>query len=150
HDPEYRGDIRHAPKIDVRAQAMASQGDLDSRKLVHLLEFAHDRLPPEERALLSRIAAFRSPVSFETLSALSAAKPGKAAKRKEREALKAQLRALVDRGLLFAVEDGAAFDLHPAVRGHVYERLGDKKEMHARLRDHFAGVPPAEKVDRLE
>ena len=62
------------------------------------------------------------------------------------------LRDLTGRGLLHHDRKENRFDLHPIVRRYAYDRLSkkDRKKAHTRLRDYFEGVPPVEKVTRLE
>jgi hypothetical protein len=66
--------------------------------------------------------------------------------------LDADLRDLIERGLLHHDKRDARFDLHPIVRRYAYDRLAaaDRAVAHIRLRDYFAAVPPPDKVTRLE
>ncbi len=156
------GDIAAAKRLDV-------SGDLIQRQH-HVLETAYNSLAPSRRALLGRIACFRSPVSYETLKALAdteinAKTPrSKGAKKAEKRNstplrlgdfalnLDADLRDLVARGLLHRDVREGRFDLHPIVRRYAYDRLAapDRAAAHTRLRDYFAAVPKPDKVTRLE
>jgi len=160
-DFQQPGDIAAARRLDV-------SGDLVQRQH-HVLETAYDSLGPSRRALLGRIACFRSPVSYETLKALAleetnAKTPGrKGAKKKKRITppvrprdfeltLDADLRDLVARGLVHHDVRESRFDLHPIVRRYTYDRLAapDRTAAHTRLRDYFAALPEPDKVTRLE
>ena len=66
-DFQQPGDISAAKRLDVG-------GDLVQRQH-HVLEQAYNSLTPERQKLLSRIACFRSPVSYEALCAVAAASP---------------------------------------------------------------------------
>ena len=157
-DFEQPGDIAAAKRLDV-------SGDLVQRQH-HVLETAYDSLTPERRALLSRIACFRSPVKYDALKALAETEStpkkqkgkGKKAKAVSTSSspgissLEADLRDLVARGLLHHDTKEGRFDLHPIVRRYAYDRLAapDRAAAHTRLRDYFAAVPPPDKVTRLE
>ena len=136
-DLQQPGDIAAARRLDV-------SGDLVQRQH-HVLEAAYDSLTPARRALLGRIACFRSPVSFDALKALAETPGGGAT-------LDSDLRDLIGRGLLHHDTREGRFDLHPIVRRYAYDRLTapDRAAAHARLRDYFAAVPEADKVTRLE
>ncbi len=135
-DFEQLGDIAAAKRLDV-------SGDLVQRQH-HVLEAAYDRLAPSRRALLSRIACFRSPVAYAALQAL--AEPGSPTP------LDTDLHDLLARGLLHHDPREGRFDLHPIVRRYAYDRLAtpDRAAAHNRLRDYFAAVPASDKVTRLE
>ena len=137
-DPQQPGDIAAAKRLDVSGNLVARQH--------HVLETAYDSLTPGRRALLSRIACFRSPVKYEALKAVAEAAE------KSSATLDADLRDLVARGLLHHDKEGGRFDLHPIVRRYAYDRLAapDCAAAHTRLRDYFAAVPKPDKVTRLE
>jgi len=129
-DKRTPGDIRVAGRHPVLAE-------LKGKEQHHILEVAYNALDKQKRALLSRIAAFRSPMTYEALSAVSPyRKP---------EQLDAALQELIDRGLLFFDPERGRYDLHPVVRRYAYDRLADKEGVHSRLRDYFAAVPAPEK-----
>jgi tetratricopeptide (TPR) repeat protein len=164
-DFEQPGDMAAAKRLDV-------SGDLVQRQH-HVLKVAYESLTPERRALLGRIACFRSPVKYEALKALALAEEegrggvGERGRRGEVESgsvspspslplsashLDAGLRDLVARGLLHHDTKQGRFDLHPIVRRYAYDRLAapDRAAAHTRLRDYFAAVPKPDKVTRLE
>ncbi|MHC4177092.1 MAG: hypothetical protein ACYSWU_06280, partial [Planctomycetota bacterium] len=94
--------------------------------------------------LLSRIGAFRSPVDYDAISAIS--------RLDDRRATKAAVRDLVARGLLLFHQQQHRYDLHPIVRQYAYDRLTDRQSVHTSLRDYFAAVPQPEtrEVERVE
>ena len=121
-DTRTPGDIAAAPRHDVHADLIQRQH--------HVLEQSYDALPKRERALLSRIAAFRNPMTYEALSIFNTL--GNEAR------FDAALEDLRVRGLLQRDVARNRYDLHPIVRHYAYERLTDKTGVHRRLRDYFA------------
>jgi len=96
----------------------------------------------DRRNLLSRIAAMRGPVDFETAKVLS--------QDKDEDELEEALGELEERGLLFRQKDMDNYDLHPIVRQYAYDRLGDKATTHKVLRDYFDTVPKPDKIKGLD
>jgi tetratricopeptide (TPR) repeat protein len=125
HDPARPGDVSLAAEYSPLP-------DLVPREH-HILALAYDALRPALRELLSRLAAFRSPVEYEAVKAISPWED-------ERE-LKGALRELVERGLLLFDRERRRNDLHPIVRRYAYDRLADKEGVHTRLCDYFAALP---------
>ena len=128
-DKRTPGDIRVADRHPVLPE-------LKGKEQHHILEVAYNALDEQKQALLSRIAAFRSPMTYDALSVFSPYA--------DAEQFDAALQELMDRGLLFCDQDRGRYDLHPIVRRYAYDRLRDKKGVHSRLRDYFAAVPPPE------
>jgi hypothetical protein len=128
-DFQQPGDIAAATRLDV-------SGDLIQQQH-HVLETAYNSLTAARRALLGRIACFRSPVKYEALQALAASKQSVAvqkgkSKKKASPALQlaasagdldSDLRDLVARGLLHHDTREGLFDLHPIVRRYAYDRV---------------------------
>jgi tetratricopeptide (TPR) repeat protein len=133
-DFQQPGDIAAAKRLDV-------SGDLVQRQH-HVLKQAYDSLAPARQKLLSSVACFRWPVSYDTLKAAA----------ESEDTLDRDLRELVIRGLLNHDVKERRFDLHPIVRHYAYDRLAapDRAATHTRLRDYFAAVPKVAKVTRLE
>ncbi len=129
-DRQQPNDIRVAERHPLRAE----MSDKDRRS--HILEAAYEALDEDRRQLLGRIAAFRGPVSHDTLYVLDDSG--------NEQAFEAALDELESRGVLFFDPNGAVYDLHPVVRRYAYERLTDRQGVHARLRDHFAADPTPE------
>jgi tetratricopeptide (TPR) repeat protein len=134
-DPRTPGDIRVADRHPVLPE-------LKGKEQHHILEVAYNALDEQKQALLSRIAAFRSPMTYEALAILN--------EYGSDSEFDAALDELMDRGLLFRAGD--RYDLHPIVRQHAYDRLTDKAGIHSRLRGHFAALPAPEedKVQSVE
>jgi tetratricopeptide (TPR) repeat protein len=133
-DPERPGDIVvaedwHPPENLVRREH-------------HILQLAYDTMAKDRRDLLSRIAAMRGPVDYDTAKALSTYD--------DENELKDALRELVARGLLLRREGQVHYDLHPIIRQYAYDRLGDKAATHETLKDYFDTVPKPEKIEGLD
>jgi tetratricopeptide (TPR) repeat protein len=99
----------------------------------HILALAYDSLDEPLRQLLSRLAAFRSPVDYDVAATLSPF-DGK------RE-LGLAFQELMNRGLLYFDEGGLRYDLHPIVRRYAYRHLVNKENVHSQLMDYLATVP---------
>jgi tetratricopeptide (TPR) repeat protein len=136
-DKRTPGDISVADRYPVLPE-------LKGKEQHHILEVAYDTLTKPNRTLLSLVAAFRSPVDYDAVALLS---PYKGKNKSEK--LNAAIDELTARGLIFFDRGKAQYDLHPIVRQYAYDRLRDKEGVHTRLRDYFAAVPQAEKVDSL-
>jgi hypothetical protein len=121
-DLQQPGDIAAARGLDV------SGGDHEGRPYMiarqhHVLEQAYASLPADRRRLLSQIACFRSPVSYEALCAV--AQTSEVSKTSE-VSCDAALRDLIARGLLHHDRATNRYDLHPIVRCYAYDRLTAK------------------------
>ena len=137
-------------KGDIKASGR--QTVLDKLKGKHghdILAVAYDEMSAGRRELLSRIAAFRSPMDYEALREV--ARPtglvGKLLKRSLWS--DAALDELEGRGLLLRDPDGERYDLHPIVRRYAYDRLADKAGVHGRLREYFEARPAPKRVETL-
>jgi hypothetical protein len=119
----------------------------------NILDLSYNSLTPNEQALLSRIAAFRSPVPYIAISALTVFKSELEIRQnsdsledqkltvfKSEQELQEELQILVKRGLLFFERERGFFDMHPIVRSYAYERLTSKENIHARLRSYFVTI----------
>ena len=129
-DAKMPGDIASAPRHDVHDDLVQRQH--------HVLEQSYDALPNSERALLSRVAAFRSPMTYDALAIFN--EHGSEAK------FGAELKDLQARGLMQRDTAINRYDLHPIVRHYAYDRLTDKKGVHTRLRDYFSKIPIPEQA----
>lgn len=124
-DTRTPGDIAAAPRHDVHADLVQRQH--------HVLEQSYNALPDKERTLLSRLAAFRSAMTYEALAIFN--------EFDDDATLDAALNDLQDWQLLQRDTAHNRYDLHPIVRRYSYERLADKERVHARLHDYFAKIP---------
>jgi tetratricopeptide (TPR) repeat protein len=118
----------------------------------HVLAFALRGLNDTARDVLHKIAAFRMPATYDTLTALLV---GDGKPFADETALVAALTELEDRGLLGWDRRANRYDLHPIVRGVVWGRLGqdDRRGVYASLHAHFETVPMIDdhlKVNSLE
>ncbi|MFN8479456.1 MAG: hypothetical protein U0074_16700, partial [Kouleothrix sp.] len=129
------GDIRVASQYQVLPE-------LKGQAQHHILQIAYDQLDAPKRGLLSRLAAFRSPMPYDALAALN--------NYTDSARFDQALDELEQRGLLFFDRQQARYDLHPVVRGYAYERLANKSRVHTRLYDYFAALPPPEKIQSLD
>ncbi|MDA0244038.1 MAG: hypothetical protein OT477_11525 [Chloroflexi bacterium] len=159
HDPHTPNDLRTTARYDPTTDLLG--------KRQHILTCAYDSLPPTAQDLLSRLAAFRSRVSWETIEpAFSTPVPLKRswwkqlfAKRKkeifplwDKTSVQADLKRLEERGFLQCTRiphNPAQYDLHPIVRRYAYDRLRNVAETHAQLVGYFEAVPKADKVQTL-
>jgi tetratricopeptide (TPR) repeat protein len=124
HDPERPGDVLLARDYAPVEKAVSRN--------THILKRAYESLAEPVRALLSSLAAFRSPVNYDAVRSIS----GFA----QEDALKNALRELVDRGLLFFIPASPArYDLHPVVRQYAYDRLTNAPAVALKIRDYFSG-----------
>ena len=133
-DPRMRGDIRAAGRHSVLDK-------LRGKEQHHILQVAYDEMDEEKRNLLSRFAAFRSPMDYEALLHLNPFE--------SEDEFEQTLEELESRGLLFIEQESGRYDLHPIVRQYAYDRLGDKEGVHSRLRDYFDAVPAPDKVESV-
>ena len=133
-DRRMRGDIKASGRHTVLDKLKGKHGH-------DILEVAYDEMSAERRELLSRIAAFRSPMDYEALEAVATLKGAE---------LDAALDELEARGLLLRDADGARYDLHPIVRQYAYDRLADKAGVHGRLREYFEARPAPQRVETLD
>jgi tetratricopeptide (TPR) repeat protein len=129
------------------AQRLNVMGDLKQQQH-HVLEVAYNSLTPARQKLLSKIACFRSGVSYDALHALQETSDVS----KTSEVFDTDLHDLLARGLLHRDEKTNRYDLHPIVRRYAYDRLttSDLTAAHAQLRDYFAAVPTPDKVQTLD
>jgi tetratricopeptide (TPR) repeat protein len=118
----------------------------------HVLEFALRGLDDKAREALHVIAAFRMPARYDTLAALLISE-GKACS--DEHGLDKVLTELEDRGLIGWDKRANRYDLHPIVRGVVWNGLGDdtRRGIYTSLHEHFEALPMIddwEKVSSLE
>jgi tetratricopeptide (TPR) repeat protein len=139
NDPELQGEIRYAPRIGLAQMSTGSLEDRDTQKLTHLLRFAYDRLrnPADDqddslRELMRQIAGFQSAVTFERLAGSMVPI--------DREALKAHLTALCNRGLLSFNEEKRAYETHPSIRRYFSDKLRTRKSKHEEIWGHLVAA----------
>jgi tetratricopeptide (TPR) repeat protein len=130
------GDIAAAPRHNVHANLIQRQH--------HILEQSYNALTEKARALLSRIAAFRNPMTYDAIAIFNDFG--------DERNFNAALDELQERGLLQRDLQHDRYDLHPIVRHYTYDRLTDKMGVHSRLRDYFANIPTPDenKIQSIE
>jgi hypothetical protein len=96
----------------------------------HILDVAFETLSSDRQEILTRVAAFRGPISYEALTLFKTPPNG--------SRFDLLLDELEDRGLLIYDRDRKVYELHPVVRQYAYDRLTNKAETHRQLRDYFA------------
>ena len=141
------GDVRVAERNPIPLELLGQD------RQHHILQVSYDALGRPGRELLSKLAAFRSTMDYQTIEAVFGRRGGEGsgpvatARRMvaaallggRRRDLGTSLRELTNRGLLF--REGNRYDIHPVVRQYAYARLTDKEGVHAILRDYFAEIP---------
>ena len=144
------GDIRVAERNPMTLELR------DRDRQNHILQVSYDALGRPKRRLLSRLAAFRPTIDYQTIESVfggrrregtgpvTAARRMLAAAGLERRPtdLRASLGELTNRGLLF--REGSNYDIHPVVRQYAYARLTDKEGVHTSLMNYFAEIPAPE------
>jgi hypothetical protein len=105
----------------------------------HVLAFALQGLNPEARQLLNTIAAFRAPTDYQTVAAIFAQQVPKGSAIQLDEVLT----ELEDRGLVGWDKRFNTYDLHPVVRGVVWESLDvtAQSNVYEAVLSHFQSVP---------
>jgi len=148
-----------------------SELDLKNAK-THVLEYALRGLPDEHRKVLHTIAAFRMPATWDTLRALlvesdRGPQPTPTAESQGAEelaeirtpklcatdnALDLILTELEDRGLVGWDKKSNRYDLHPIVRGVVWQALDSqsRKGIYADLQTYFDAVPRPPNYSKIE
>ncbi len=135
----------------------------------HVLEQSYAGLAPESKALLGRLACFRSSVTYDTLAAVEKEERAKQNflsrmfSGKPKLDLETALDDLAARGLvhcslvskpdsLIPNSQSLIYDLHPIVRRYAYDRLTapERTGVHVILIVYFDAVPKPEKVEKLE
>jgi tetratricopeptide (TPR) repeat protein len=119
----------------------------------HVLAFALQGLSAAQRYVLHTIAAFRMPATWETLRAVLVGKEQKPCQ--DDRALDVTLTELEDRGLVGWDKAANRYDLHPIVRGVVWQALDARarRDIYGALYSYFGAAPrpPAwENVESLE
>jgi tetratricopeptide (TPR) repeat protein len=106
----------------------------------HVLAHALGNLEPKAQELLQTVAAFRSPTDYDTLLALFTGAQGR---KWPVETLDNLLTQLEDRGLLGWDRPNNRYDLHPIVRGVVWNGLDQaaRRGVYSTLHSYFEAIP---------
>ncbi len=107
----------------------------------HVLAFALRGLSAAPRQVLHTIAAFRMPATWDTLRAVLVGAEDEPCR--DEPALDATLTELEDRGLVGWDKAANRYDLHPIVRGVVWQALdtGARRERYSALQRYFDAAP---------
>ena len=129
------------------------RGAVAKNARTHVLEFALRGLRTAQRDVLHTIAAFRMPATWETLHTLLVGEEQKPCQ--DDGVLDVTLTELEDRGLVGWDKTANRYDLHPIVRGVVWQALDVRaqQDIYHALHRYFdaAPRPPAwENVESLE
>ena len=116
--------------------------------MVHVLEFALRGLTERDEKVLQTIAAFRMPTSYDTLAAVLVGEEKACANEPELDAV---LNELEDRGLVGWDKRANRYDLHPIVRGVVWNGSGNdaRHGVYENLRAHLEAVPMIDDWQRV-
>ena len=123
-------DIKAAPSCDPIQK-------LEQREH-HILELAYDQLTPLLKELLSRLAAYRSPVNFSAVEIINPYT--------EKTQLKEALIELEKRNLIWHNRERGNYDMHQVVREYAYRLLDNKVGIHKQLRDYYNSIAESEKT----
>lgn len=120
----------------------------------HVLGYAMQGLDAASRKLLETVAAFRMPVSYEMLFDIIKGKQGflanivanlsgRTSLISDEKVFDRVLKNLEDRGLLGWDKSANRYDLHPIVRGVVWEMLNAdaRRTVYQSLHSHFEAIP---------
>ena len=115
-------------------------------KVEHVLEFALRGLSEKQRTVLATIIAFRVLPDYDTIAAVLA---GEGKPCKDEHELDEALTELEDRGLLGWDKRANRYDLHPIVRGVLWNGLSEdtRQGVYSGLYTHFEAVPMIEYDD---
>jgi hypothetical protein len=130
--------------FDAWYQAVGRHLQLDDKDLVSrqasVLQAAVEDLDPAVFQLLSQLAAFRYPVDYAAVKAISPFRI-----EGEPDAglapLHAALSTLEERGLVQWDRQHNRYDLHPVVRAYAYSKLEDKQATYAQVKSYFEALP---------
>jgi hypothetical protein len=115
------------------------------QRKTHVLQYSLRGLPPQARQVLVNLAAFRMPVTYDTLAALLAGEGGPFARPSE---LHAALGELEERGLAGWDRRANRYDVHPVVRGVVWHGLSRVRReiVHKNIHAHLNALPTVMKL----
>jgi tetratricopeptide (TPR) repeat protein len=121
--------------------------------MTHVLHFALHRLTERTLRTLRIIAAFRMPAQYDTIVALLIGEyAGKKVVIKNEQELDVVLTELEDRGLLGWDKRANRYDLHPIVRGVVWNEMGNdiRKGVYESLHTHFRAFPSVNDRNKIK
>lgn len=112
----------------------------------HVLQFALQELSAEGYKVLNTVAAFRTPATYDVLSALLVGADMPFASENDLDGV---LEELEDRGLIGWDRIGNRYDLHPIVRGVTWDTLpqNQKAGVYSGLQGYFQAIPGIDEHD---
>lgn len=112
----------------------------------HILAYALQGLSEAERKVLHTVAAFRMPATYDTLSALLV---GNDKLYQAEQKLDEVLSDLEDRGLLGWDKRANRYDLHPIVRGVIWNLLSkvERKHYYEQFEMYFQSIPKINEIN---
>ncbi len=125
-------DLKHP--YDIVTWTMHNPLPKELPKEHNIFELAYDSLGKKKRNLISKLAAFRNPMDYQSMVIFQRGFGNQ-------QEFDDALIDLVDRGLLLRDLTTNKFDLHPIIRRYCYDQLTDKQRVHSLLRDYFSTVP---------
>src|ERR1022692_3669444 len=140
-DRRANGDFERWRQVHPKFDPLALPGVKEAS--AHVLKFALQGLSGPESKALDTVAAFRMPASYDTLLAVLV---GKGKPFADERALDRAFVDLEDRGLLGWDRRANRYDLHPIVRGVVWNGLSQvsRHRVYADLQAYFAQLPTIE------
>jgi len=134
YHPEHPMDIKAAASLDPIPKLKQREH--------HILDLAYRQLLPDKRMLLSRMAAFRSPMPYGVVKVLGPIE--------DDIELREALMELEKRNLIQFDRERARYDLHQVVREYAYKNLDNKIEIHTKLKDYLSSVSDPKIVKSLD
>lgn len=115
----------------------------------HVLEASLTGLNDKEKQVLHTIAAFRMPANYDAVASILV---GKDKLFQTEQSLDVVLDELEGRGLLGWDKRGNRYDLHPIVRGVVWNGVDERTRtgVYEQLEDHFAAIPEIDGWQQVE
>ncbi len=144
NDRDKPSDIEATMKLDITENIVANKN--------HVLKVCCDTLSPEEQKLLSIIACFRYPTTYNTLLSITNVSSSPLRDGVREGVLRQNLNSLENRGVLFWDRINNKYDLHPIVRLYVRKHTSSKElvSIHQSLYKYFKDASNHQTVYKLE
>lgn len=109
----------------------------------HVLEYALKDIDKNKKQVLQGIAGFRTPVSYNTLVDIYVTKGDDTRQFADENELDEALTELEDRGLVGWDKTENRYDLHPIVKGVIWQITSEnlKHEVYNNIENHFKAIP---------
>jgi len=107
------------------------------------MDLAFGELDEEKKEFVCSLAAFRTPMDYTAIKAIS--------KFRSHVDLHKALNEILDRGLLFWDVERNKFDLHPVVRSYCFDQFGDKEGGEdPTINDFFSTIPKVSEAESID